>query len=325
MRKGRGKKSGKKEVEGNAWQREGSRRSSIRPALRVRAGLLGFAFQLYQLTLSLVRFVQNPQYNRFLYAMNNRSFLALPLLLLGLQLPAAAQFRFPKLGEIFKTLPAPTTRPGTTTAGTSTGIGNISQDEAARGLKEALTLGISKGADQASKTDGFYLNRLIRIPFPPDAQRVATTLRTLGLGSQVDKFELTLNRGAEQAAQSAKPIFLTAIKSLTFKDVWGILTGENDAATNYLKRTTTAQLTTAFQPIMERSLGQVGATKYYTDLTTRYNRIPLVTPVQTDLNQYATGKAIDGLFTLVAQEEANIRENPVARTTEILRRVFGRG
>ncbi|SET45277.1 DUF4197 domain-containing protein [Hymenobacter actinosclerus] len=252
--------------------------------------------------------------------MNHRSFLALPLLLLGLQLPAAAQFRLPKLGEIFKNLPAqtgptiPTTRPG-----------GLSSDEAARGLKEALSIGISKGTDQASKTDGFYLNRLIRIPFPPDAQRVATTLRTLGLGSQVDKFELTLNRGAEQAAQSAKPIFLTAIKSLTFKDVWGILTGEKDAATNYLKRTTTEQLTTAFRPIVQRSLDQVGATKYYTDLTTRYNRIPLVTPVQTDLNQYATGKAIDGLFTLVAQEEANIRENPVARTTELLRRVFGRG
>ena len=212
--------------------------------------------------------------------MNYRSFLALPLLLLGLQLPAAAQFRLPKLGEIFKNLPAqtgttiPTTRPG-----------NLSSDEAARGLKEALSIGISKGTDQASKTDGFYLNRLIRIPFPPDAQRVATTLRTLGLGSQVDKFELTLNRGAEQAAQSAKPIFLTAIKSLTFKDVWGILTGEKDAATNYLKRTTTEQLTTAFRPIVQRSLDQVGATKYYTDLTTRYNRIPLVTPVQTDLNQ----------------------------------------
>ncbi|MBT2558326.1 DUF4197 domain-containing protein [Hymenobacter sp. ISL-91] len=252
--------------------------------------------------------------------MRNRSFLALPLLLLGLHLPAAAQFRLPKLGEIFKNLPAQTS-PGTTTPRP----GGLSSDEAALGLKEALTLGVSKGADQASKTDGFYLNRLIRIPFPPDAQRVATTLRTLGLGSQVDKFELTLNRGAEQAAQSAKPIFLTAIKSLTFKDVWGILTGEKDAATNYLKRTTTAQLTTAFRPIVQRSLDQVGATKYYTDLTTRYNRIPLVTPVQTDLNQYATGKAIDGLFTLVAQEEANIRENPVARTTELLRRVFGRG
>ena len=252
--------------------------------------------------------------------MKYRSLLALPVVLLGLNLSVSAQFRLPKLGSILKSLPVPT-KTGTSTTTT----GNLSQAEAVQGLKETLTVGISKGADQASQTDGFYLNKFIRIPFPPDAQRVANTLRGIGLGSQVDKFELTLNRGAEDAAKSAKPIFLSAIKSLTFKDVWGILTGEKDAATNYLKRTTTQQLTTAFQPIMQRSLDQVGATKYYTDLTTRYNRIPLVTPVQTDLNQYATGKAIDGLFTLVAQEEANIRENPVARTTAILKRVFGGG
>jgi Protein of unknown function (DUF4197) len=253
-------------------------------------------------------------------AMNYRRFLALPAVLLGLQLSAAAQVKLPKLGDILKT-----TLPKTTTSPTgSTGTGSLTQQEAAQGLREALSQGVSKGTDQASKQDGFYLNRLIRIPFPADAQRVANTLRSIGLGSQVDRFELTLNRGAEDAAKSAKPIFLAAIKSLTFKDVWGILTGEKDAATNYLKRTTTEQLTTAFRPIIQQSLDKVGATRYYTDLTTRYNRIPLVTPVQTDLNQYATGKAIDGLFTLVAQEEANIRENPVARTTEILRRVFGR-
>lgn len=250
--------------------------------------------------------------------MNYRRFLTLPALLLGLNVAASAQFRLPKLGDILKTtIPAPTTSKAGST-------GSITQDEAARGLKEALTQGISKGADQASKQDGFYLNKLIRIPFPPDAQRVATTLRSIGLGSQVDKFELTLNRGAEDAAKSAKPIFLSAIKSLTFKDVWSILTGEKNAATNYLKRTTTEQLTSAFKPIVQKSLDQVGATRYYTDLTTRYNRIPLVKPVQTDLNQYATGKAIDGLFTLIAQEEANIRENPVARGTELLKRVFGR-
>ncbi|GAB2782841.1 hypothetical protein HNQ93_002226 [Hymenobacter luteus] len=250
--------------------------------------------------------------------MNYRRFLVLPVALLGLSVAASAQIKLPKLGDILKTtIPAPpTTKAGST--------GNITQDEAARGLKEALTQGISKGADQASKPDGFYLNKLIRIPFPPDAQRVATTLRSIGLGSQVDRFELTLNRGAEEAAKSAKPIFLTAIKSLTFKDVWGILTGEKNAATNYLKRTTTEQLTVAFRPIVQKSLDQVGATRYYTDLTTRYNRIPLVKPVQTDLNQYATGKAIDGLFTLIAQEEANIRENPVARTTDLLKRVFGK-
>ncbi|GAB2967888.1 DUF4197 domain-containing protein [Hymenobacter coalescens] len=224
-----------------------------------------------------------------------------------------AQIRLPKIGTI--SLPKPTTK-------TTTG-GSVTQQEAALGLKEALTQGISKGADQASKQDGFYLNSLIRIPFPPDAQRVATTLRSLGLGGEVDKFELALNRGAEQAAIKAKPIFISAIKSLTFTDVWNILTGQKDAATQYLKRTTTSQLVSAFSPIMQQALDQTQATKYYSGLVSRYNKIPLVKPVNPNLNEYATGKAVDGLFTLIAQEEANIRENPVARTTELLRKVFG--
>jgi hypothetical protein len=252
--------------------------------------------------------------------MNKKTSLLVILALTALNLTASAQFDLSKIGKILTTKAGTISKPGT---GTSTGSGTVSQNEAAMGLKEALTQGISKGADQASRQDGFYLNKLIRIPFPPDAQRVATSLRAIGLGSQVDKFELSLNRGAEDAAKSAKPIFLSAIKSLTFKDVWGILTGEKDAATNYLKRTTTTQLTSAFKPIIQQSLDKVNATRYYTDLTTRYNMIPLVKPVQTDLNQYATDKAIGGLFTLIAQEEANIRENPVARTTELLRRVFG--
>lgn len=247
--------------------------------------------------------------------------LAALLLLSGVSFSASAQFRFPDLKGI--KLPGGMQLPKTGTPATRS-TGGLSSTEAATGLKEALLQGIGKGADQASQTDGFYLNRLIRIPFPPDAQRVANTLRTIGLGSQVDKFELSLNRGAEDAARSAKPIFISAIKSLTFSDVWNILTGQKDAATQFLKRTTSEQLTTAFAPIMQQSLNKVGATRYYTDLASRYNQIPLVTPVQTDLTQYATGKAVDGLFTLIAQEEANIRENPVARTTEILRRVFGR-
>ena len=237
-------------------------------------------------------------------------------------LSASAQFRFPSLKGI--KLPDVLQGPASgnrTTQPASTG--GLSSTEAANGLREALLQGIGKGADQASQTDGFYLNRLIRIPFPPDAQRVATTLRSFGLGSQVDKFELRLNRGAEDAARSAKPIFLSAIKSLTFSDVWNILTGQQDAATQYLKRTTSTQLTTAFAPIMQQSLDKVGATRYYTQLATTYNQMPLVQPVQADLTQYATGKAVDGLFTLIAQEEANIRQNPVARTTELLRRVFG--
>ncbi|WP_426060638.1 DUF4197 domain-containing protein [Hymenobacter sp. B1770] len=247
--------------------------------------------------------------------------LALAFLFLAISFSASAQvFRLPPIKGINlpNILKAPSGSSG------SSNKGSISNTEAANGLKEALMQGIGKGADQASQTDGFYLNRLIRIPFPPDAQRVANTLRSIGMGSQVDKFELSLNRGAEDAARSAKPIFLSAIKSLTFSDVWNILTGQKDAATQYLKRTTSTQLTTAFAPIMQQSLDKVGATRYYASLATQYNQIPLVTPVQTDLNQYATGKAVDGLFTLIAQEEANIRENPVARTTELLRRVFGR-
>ncbi|AYA38810.1 DUF4197 domain-containing protein [Hymenobacter oligotrophus] len=239
-------------------------------------------------------------------------------LALGATSAAEAQLiKLPKIGGTTIQLPKPAT---TTAAGK---IGGVSQEEAALGLKEALTQGISKGADQASKQDGFYLNKLIRIPFPQDAQRVATTMRRLGLGTEVDRFELALNRGAEQAATSAKPIFVTAIRSLTFRDVWNILSGEKDAATQYLKRTTTPQLLTAFAPIMQQALDQTNATRYYSTLVTRYNKIPMVQPVNPNLNEYATGKAIDGLFMLIAQEEANIRENPVARTTELLRRVFG--
>ena len=252
--------------------------------------------------------------------------LAFAALLLATTFSASAQIRLPNLGGI--RLPGGITLPGGNTSGTNptgstTRASGLSNADAASGLKEALLQGIGKGADQASQPDGFYLNRLIRIPFPPDAQRVANTLRSIGLGSQVDKFELSLNRGAEDAAKSAKPIFISAIKSLTFTDVWNILTGQKDAATQFLKRTTSSQLVSAFSPIMQQSLDQVGATRYYTQLAGSYNQLPLVQKVQPDLNQYATGKAVDGLFTLIAQEEANIRENPIARTTELLRRVFG--
>lgn len=201
--------------------------------------------------------------------------------------------------------------------------GQLTQGEVASGLKEALTVGISKGADVASQTDGFYKNSLIRIPFPPEVQKVETRLRQIGLGSEVDKFILSLNRGAEDAARSAKPIFISAIKSMTIQDAWAILRGEKDAATDYLRRTTSDQLTAAFAPVMQESLDRVNATRYYGEIVNRYNQIPLVQKVDPDLQAYATQKAIDGLFLLIEQEEANIRENPVARTTELLRRVFG--
>ena len=199
----------------------------------------------------------------------------------------------------------------------------LTEAEVANGLKEALIQGTSKGTAQASHTNGYYGNSLIRIPFPPEIQKVATTLRNMGMGSEVDKFVVSLNRAAEDAATSAKPIFISAIKSLTIRDVWNILRGEKDAATQYLKRTTTPQLTASFKPIIQKSLDKVNATKHYGTVITAYNKVPLVQKVNPDLNAYATDKAIAGLFTLVAQEEANIRENPIARTTELLKRVFG--
>ena len=199
----------------------------------------------------------------------------------------------------------------------------LTTEEVAEGLKEALIKGISKGSDQASRVDGYFKNPRIKIPFPEDVQKVETKLRQIGLGNEVDKFVLSLNRAAEKAAVEAKPIFVTAIKSLTIQDAWGILKGENDAATQYLQRTTTPQLKSKFQPVIKNALNQVNATKYYSDLVNTYNKIPFIQKVNPDLEAYATDKAIEGLFILIAREEALIRKDPVERTTEILRKVFG--
>ncbi|WP_114783148.1 DUF4197 domain-containing protein [Botryobacter ruber] len=202
--------------------------------------------------------------------------------------------------------------------------GPVTRDEVAAGLRQALEKGIRSGSDQASQEDGYYRNPLIRIPFPEEVKRVENTLRQVGLGNEVDKFILTLNRGAEDAAKSAVPIFVSAIKQMTIADAWAILKGDKDAATQYLKRTTSSQLRDAFMPVMQRSLEKTNATKYYADIVNSYNQIPLVQKVNPNLNEYATQKAMDGLFLLIAKEEENIRENPIARTTELLRRVFSR-
>ncbi|GIL24213.1 MAG: hypothetical protein BroJett042_27260 [Bacteroidota bacterium] len=204
-----------------------------------------------------------------------------------------------------------------------TGEKPLTTAEVGDGLKEALIKGISNGSDIVSQLDGYFKNPEIKIPFPPDVKKVEDRLRQLGLGSEVDKFVMTLNRGAEEAAKEAKPVFISAIKQMTIEDAWGILKGEQDAATQYLQRTTTAQLKEKFAPIVQSALNKVNATKYYTDLVTAYNNIPLVQKVNPDLNEYATDMAIQGLFTMIAKEEKNIRQDPVARTTDLLKRVFG--
>ncbi|MGK0137655.1 MAG: hypothetical protein ACI9DJ_001103 [Algoriphagus sp.] len=199
----------------------------------------------------------------------------------------------------------------------------LSTSDIAAGLKEALVKGATMGSDLASKEDGYLGNARIRIPFPEDIKTVENTLRKVGLGSEVDKFIMTLNRGAEEAAKEAKPIFVNAIRKMSISDALGILKGEKDAATQYLIRTTSPELIAIFSPVVEKALGKTGATKNYTDLAKTYNKIPFSKKIEPDLNAYATQKAIDGLFLMIADEEAKIRKNPLARTSDLLKRVFG--
>jgi hypothetical protein len=199
----------------------------------------------------------------------------------------------------------------------------LTKDEVANGLKEALVNGITKGTDLTSKMDGYFKNPEIKIPFPKDVKKVEDKLRQLGMGSEVDRFVLTLNRGAEEAAKEAKPIFISAIKQMSIDDAFAVLKGQPDAATQFLKRTTSAQLKEKFKPVVQTNLDKVNATKYYGDLISNYNRIPFVSKVNPNLNEYATDMAIQGLFTMIAKEEKSIRQDPAARTSELLKKVFG--
>lgn len=206
---------------------------------------------------------------------------------------------------------------------TVTGEQPLSAEEVAKGLKEALTNGANKSSDLVSQVDGYFKNPEIKIPFPPDVKKVEDKLRQMGMGAEVDKFVLALNRGAEDAAREAKPIFVGAIKQMTIDDAVGILKGQPDAATQYLKKTTTPQLKEKFKPVVQKSLNKVAATQYYGELVGTYNKIPFIQKVNPDLNSYATDMAIQGLFVMIAKEEKNIRQDPLARTTELLKKVFG--
>jgi len=210
-----------------------------------------------------------------------------------------------------------------TVSGTSKGT-NSGESEIVAALKEALKIGISNGSDAASKTDGYFKNELIKIAVPPEARKVEARLRQLGLDKEVDKFLLSLNRAAEDAAKKSKPIFVSAITSMTITDAIGILNGADTSATSYLKKTSGKALFDTFYPVVDSTLNLNQATKYYADMVNIYNKLPLVQKVNPDLKEYATQKAIDGLFTLVAIEEKKIREDPAARVTYLLKKVFGR-
>ena len=200
----------------------------------------------------------------------------------------------------------------------------ITEAEAGQGVKEALAQGVTIAVLNLNKTDGFFGNEAYKLFMPADAQKIVNTLRDLGMGSLVDKAVLAINRGAEDAVGFAKPIFVDAIKEMTLVDAINIVRGSNDAATNYFRQKTTAKLIAAFTPSIKTSLDKVNATRYYADVVNTYNNFPTTfTKINPDLPSYVVGKAVDALFDQVAKEEANIRANPLARTTEILKKVFG--
>lgn len=208
------------------------------------------------------------------------------------------------------------------TNNSSASTNNSSQDKIVAGLKQALTIGTQNSTNKLSAVDGFFADAAVKILMPPEASDVEKTLRRFGLGSLVDKTVLSLNRAAEDAAKSATPIFVDAIKHMTITDALGILRGGDFAATNYFKQKTTGALTDAFKPVISASLNKVDATKYWSDVFTAYNRFS-TKKVETDLTAYVTQKAIDGIFYEVGLEEQKIRKDPAARVTDLLKQVFG--
>ncbi len=210
---------------------------------------------------------------------------------------------------------------GTSSSGSGLGSG-LSSDEIIKGLKEALKIGTDSSSAQLSKVNGYFGDAAVKILLPEDAKKVESTLRTMGMGSLVDKTILSLNQAAELAAGQVDDIFWKAIKDMTVTDGLQILRGGDFAATDYLKKTTTAELTEKFRPIIETSLVKVDATKYWTDLFTTYNKFALK-KVNPDLTAYVTEKALSGLFYNIGLQEQKIRKDPAAQVTNVLKSVFG--
>jgi hypothetical protein len=192
----------------------------------------------------------------------------------------------------------------------------------AGGIKDALLQGTAKSTGQLSALNGFFGNAAVKILFPPQAQTAEKTLRKLGFGKLCDNAILSMNRAAEDAAKQAEPIFVDAIKHMTVTDAANILSGNQDAATQYFKRTTSVALAAKFKPIIQASLNKVGATKYYGDVAEQYNKLPFVSHINPDINDYATQKAIDGIFVEIALEELKIRKDISVRSTPLMKKAF---
>jgi hypothetical protein len=222
---------------------------------------------------------------------------------------AMSQFKLPKLPKI---------------GGSSTNTGNVTEAEAAGGIKEALAQGLAKAVLQLNKEDGFFKDALYKVLLPPDAKKIENTLRNVGMGNMVDKAILQINRAAEDAAGYAKPIFVDAIKNMSLSDAIGLVRNGDTSATHFFRVKTTDQLVAAFTPVIKSSLDKLDATKYYSDMVNTYNKFPTTfKKLNPDLTNHVTNKAVTALFDLVSIEERNIRTNVAARTSDLLRKVFG--
>jgi len=204
------------------------------------------------------------------------------------------------------------------------GGSGITDSKASAGLKEALEVATEKAVSLTGRTNGYFGDAAIKILMPAKLQSMEQGLRAVGYGPQIDEFVLSMNRAAEQAAPAAKQIFGNAITNMSFDDAKKILTGGNTAATDYFKAKTTNQLTAAFKPVIDKSMGEVGVTKQYQALVGKFETIPFVKTQSFDLDNYVTSKALDGLFHVVGEQETMIRSNPAARTTTLLQEVFAK-
>lgn len=199
----------------------------------------------------------------------------------------------------------------------------LTQEEVIQGLREALRVGTEKAVSLASVADGFYKNPEIYIPWPAEAKEMKAKLLDLGFAKQINEFEMTLNRAAEEASKKATPVFVNAITKMTIQDGWEILRGSDTAATHYFRKTTYQPLKAEFLPIVKKAIDDVKLTSCWNPLANAYNKIPGVKKVNPDLEDYTTNLAINGLMKLIAKEETEIRKNPQARITDILKKVFG--
>ena len=200
--------------------------------------------------------------------------------------------------------------------------GGVSQLDMANGLRQALDLGIDKQVSKLTQTDGFYKNELVKILLPEELQKVDKALRDIGLSNLADEGLKVLNRAAEDAVKEATPIFVTAVKEITFTDAKNILLGDDDAATQYLTTKTQTELYNKFNPVIKNSFNKVGADQVWENLINKYNAIPFTNNVNPDLTDYVTNEALKGVYTMIAVEEKEIRTKVGSRTTDLLKKVF---